>query len=163
MDFVSLLFSAIALTAIALWLVSKRTNRAVVATMFAILFTAAITAATTAPAIAAPTLGALGARDEAIPGDRQALQENLKVSPTGNHYAGIEYAPRSNQENPLNDAAIESRIESNVTDNLVVSVSNGSVRLDGTVSDRGTAENIVEQIKNIPGVHEVSFDLGLNS
>jgi translation initiation factor 2 alpha subunit (eIF-2alpha) len=127
--------------------------------MLAVLFMGV----TALPAIAAPTLAALGARDEALPAEKQEMEEVLKTSPTGNHYAGIEYAAESRGETPLNDAAIKDRIESTVKENLIVSVSNGSVRLDGTVSDKGSAQNIVERIKNIPGVHEVSFDLGLKS
>lgn len=64
---------------------------------------------------------------------------------------------------PLGDQEITDRVNSQVPETLKISVSNGSVRLSGKVSDRDTAQAIVEEVKSIPGVHEVAYDLGLKN
>ena len=92
---------------------------------------------------------------------QKALNENLKTTPQGNQYQGIEYSQVKGA--PLSDQQITERIKDEIPENLKLSVASGSVRLSGKVSDRRTAQEIVQDIKEIPGVHEVSYDLGLAS
>ncbi len=113
-------------------------------------------------AAAAGPLAALGTSDRAINQEQQAFEENLKLDPTGGHYSGIEYADKSVRNQP-SDQEIMNEVKSQLSDTVVAAVSNGSVRLSGKVSDRATAEDIVESVKAISGVHEVAFDLGLSN
>lgn len=119
----------------------------------AALLTAMLTSLS-APATAA------AADDNALSQDQKALNETLKTTPHGNQYQGIEY-PQVTGE-PLSDREITRRIQNEIPNDLKLSVSNGSVRLSGPVSDRRTAQRIVQDIKEVPGVHEISYDLGLN-
>jgi parvulin-like peptidyl-prolyl isomerase len=98
---------------------------------------------------------------DVLTNDQQKLNETLQSNPTDRQYQGIEYADVKGT--PLGDQEITDRVESQVPENLKVSVSNGSVRLSGKVSDRDTAQAIVEDVKSIPGVHEVAYDIGLKN
>jgi hypothetical protein len=109
----------------------------------------------TQPALAGAVSG------DVLTNDQQKLNETLQSNPTDRQYQGIEYADVKGA--PLGDQEITDRVESQVPDNLKVSVSNGSVRLSGKVSDRETAQAIVEEVKSIPGVHEVAYDIGLKN
>ena len=111
--------------------------------------------------IAAQPAVAAAANDNALSEGQKALHETLKTTPNGNQYQGIEY-PQVKGE-PLSDREISRRIKSEVPRNVKLSVSNGSVRLSGQVNNRDVAQRIVQDIKSIPGVHEVSYDLGLSS
>lgn len=114
-------------------------------------------------AIALPypsNIAALGTPDSAIDQPQQALEETLKVDPTGDHYKGIEYSSKRVQSQPSDEVILE-EIETQLSDDIAVAVSNGSVRLSGMVSSRAAAEGLIEQIKDISGVREVAFDLGL--
>ncbi|MGB3652891.1 MAG: BON domain-containing protein [Rivularia sp. (in: cyanobacteria)] len=118
------------------------------------------------PALATPSLAALGARDSAIsqPQQQQSLEEDLKLTPGGGHYSGIEYSARTAaEESPLSDETIQQSIEPYTSDNLIVSVTNGAVKLSGRVKDKEVARHVVEEIKEIPGVHEITFDIGLEN
>lgn len=110
--------------------------------------------------IAQPALAA-AANDNTLSEGQKALNETLKTTPKENQYQGIEY-PQVTGE-PLSDREITRKVRNEVPSNLKVSVSNGSVRLSGKVSDRRTAQRIVQDVKEIPGVHEISYDLGLSS
>jgi|GEM_PF-2265487 len=89
----------------------------------------------------------------------EALDKGVTQSGEDSQFQGLEYP--NVKGTPLGDSEITRRIEAKVPDTIVMSVSNGSVRLSGNVSDRKTAENIVEMVKEIPGVHEVAYDIGL--
>lgn len=116
------------------------------------------------PALATPSLAALGAKDNAIHQQQQTMEEDLKLTPGGGHYSGIEYGTRTGEnERPLSDETIKQSIEPYTSDNLVVSVANGAVRLSGRVEDKEIARHVVEEIKEIPGVHEITFNLGLEN
>ena len=118
------------------------------------------------PALATPSLAALGARDSAIsqPQQQRSLEEDLKLTPGGGHYSGIEYSARTAaEENPLSDETIKQSIEPYTSDNLIVSVTNGAVKLSGRVKDKEIARHVVEEIKEIPGVHEITLDIGLEN
>jgi osmotically-inducible protein OsmY len=99
--------------------------------------------------------------DDVLTEGQKALNENLKTTPQGNQYQGIEYPDAKGT--PLSDQQITKRIKDEIPEGLKISVASGSVRISGKVSDRRTAQNIVQDIKEIPGVHEVSYDLGLAS
>lgn len=107
----------------------------------------------TQPAIAAAVNG------DTLTSGQKELSETLQTTPTGDQYQGIEYADAKGTA--LGDQEITNRVESNAPKGLKVSVSNGSVRLSGKVADRSTAQAIVDDIKAIPGVHEIAYDLGL--
>jgi osmotically-inducible protein OsmY len=115
----------------------------------------------TATALAAEN--SVGATElAAIPGQQQ-LRENFKLTPEGDHYSGLEYSERTAaEEEAVSDETIKKSIESFTGDNVIVAVASGSVRLSGRVKDKKTAKNIVEQTKEVPGVHEVTFNLGLD-
>lgn len=115
-------------------------------------------------ALAAQNLAALGASDNALTSQQQQLEEDLKLTPGGGHYSGLEYSERTGpKQQAASDQTIKKSIKSLTEENVIVAVSNGSVRLSGTVKDKETAKNIVEQTKEIPGVHEITFDLGLDN
>ena len=116
------------------------------------------------PAIAATDLAALGANENTLTPEQQQIEEDLKVTPGGGHYSGIEYADRTTGvEKAVSDDSIEKSIKAYTSDNVVVAVANGSVRLSGRVKDKQTAQDIVEQTKAIPGVFEITFNLGLDN
>ena len=106
---------------------------------------------------AQPVLAA-AANDAALSEGQKALNEQLRTDPDRVQYEGIEY-PNA-EGTPLSDREITSRIYRNAPDNLKVSVSNGAVRLSGTVKNQRVAQEIVQNVREIPGVHEVSYDLG---
>jgi hypothetical protein len=111
-----------------------------------------------ASALAQSQIAALGASDSTVSID----EDSLKTNPGGGHYSGLEYAKRSESyENPVSDNVIEKSIKSEIDDEVVVAVANGSVRLSGRVEDKQEAKNLISKIKEIPGVHEITFDLGL--
>jgi BON domain len=109
----------------------------------------------TQPALAGAVNG------DVLTDDQQELNETLQSNPGDKQYQGIEYADVKGT--PLGDQEITDRVESQVPENLKVSVSNGSVRLSGKVSDRDTAQAIIQEVKSIPGVHEVAYDIGLKN
>ncbi|MBE9045565.1 BON domain-containing protein [Pleurocapsales cyanobacterium LEGE 10410] len=114
-------------------------------------------------AIAATDLAALGANESTLTPEQQQIEE-LKVTPGGGHYSGIEYAePTTRVEKAVSDDSIEKSIKADTGDNVVVAVANGSVRFSGRVKDKETAQEIVEQTKAIPGVFEITFNLGLDN
>ncbi|MBD2308983.1 BON domain-containing protein [Chroococcidiopsis sp. FACHB-1243] len=113
------------------------------------------------PVLAAPHFAALGADDNALTKEQKALDENLRSNPEGTQYTGLESVPKDSSGKQLNDVAIKEFILSNVRGDLAVDVTNGSVMLTGRVEDKKTARAIVEQIKQIPSVQEISFSLGL--
>lgn len=96
---------------------------------------------------------------DVLTNDQQELNEKLQTTPSGNQYQGIEYADVKGT--PLGDREITDRVVAQTPKDLKISVSNGSVRLSGKVSDRSAAQAIIKEVKAIPGVHEVSYDLGL--
>jgi osmotically-inducible protein OsmY len=106
---------------------------------------------------AQPALAA-AANDAALSEGQKALNEKLRTDPDRVQYEGIEY-PNA-EGTPLSDREITSRIYNKAPDNLKVSVSNGAVRLSGTVKNQRVAQEIVRNVREIPGVHEVSYDLG---
>ena len=120
----------------------------------------------TLPAFATPSLAALGVRDSAIHEPQQSMEEDLKLTPGGGHYSGIEYSDSAriaeNQPSVSDEAILES-IEPYTNDNLIVSVTNGAVKLSGRVEDKEIARHVVEEIKKITGVHEITFDIGLEN
>lgn len=113
------------------------------------------------PVLAAPHLAALGANDSPLTKEQKALDKNLRFNPEGTQYTGLESVQQQSSGKRLNDAEIKEAIQSDVRDDLVVNVTNGSVMLTGRVEDKETAKAIVEQIKQIPGVREITFSLGI--
>ncbi|MGB3300987.1 MAG: hypothetical protein WBA76_22185, partial [Phormidesmis sp.] len=101
----------------------------------------------TQPAMAAPltariispdsdyVIAALGTSDSAINQGQQALEEDLKLDPTGDHYKGIEYSEQSVKNQPA-DQDLMGSIESQLPEDVIVAVSNGSVRRSGSVKNR---------------------------
>jgi len=97
--------------------------------------------------------------ENALTQDKQELKQTLRTSPSGTQYQGLEYVKDIGQSQ--SDRQIESEIRSKAPNNLKLSVSSGSVRLSGRVQNRQAAQNLIQEVKNIQGVHEVSYDLGL--
>lgn len=127
--------------------------RLVKAAAIALLFAVALIGSLNQPAIAA-------VNDAALNQDQKEFQDALRTNPKGTQYVGLEYAPASQS---MSDRQIEDKIRSNAPEDLKLSVSSGSVRVSGRVADRQRAQELVRNIKDIPGVHEVSYDLGLDS
>jgi hypothetical protein len=118
------------------------------------------------------SVSALAETDSVSPGaiknfvtkEQQSLQKDLNLTPGGDHYSGIEYADRTKElDKAASDESIKETIEEYSSDNLIVGVTNGSVRLSGRVKNQDVARHILEQTKAIPGVHEITFDLGLDN
>ncbi len=108
----------------------------------------------------APAIAAQAATDEGITENRAVPEEQLKTSSPGSQYSGIEYANDQLGGQRVSDDELKSRIKG-VRDDLAVAVSNGAARITGTVENQKVARNVVEEIKEIPGIHEITFDLGL--
>ncbi|MFP5269942.1 BON domain-containing protein [Coleofasciculus sp.] len=111
------------------------------------------------PALAAPPQAAVDSAQNSQ--QQQQEREKLTTSAVGSQYQGIEYVESSKGGNELSDSQIQDKIKSDISENLVAGVASGAVRLSGTVKDQATARKIVEKIKDIPGVHEITFDLAL--
>ncbi len=111
-------------------------------------------------AFASPVMAA-AANDNALSDGQKALQETLKTTPQNNQYQGIEYAQAKGK--PLSDREITRRVQQEIPDSVKLSVSSGSVRLSGQVSNRDMAQQVIQDIKEMPGVHEISYDLGFSS
>lgn len=95
--------------------------------------------------------------------ERQTLEEDLNLTPDGGHYSGVEYAQRTQgAAEAVSDEVIKSMLTQYASDDLVIAVANGSVRVSGRVEDKEIARHVIEQIKEIPGVHEITFNLGLD-
>jgi len=109
------------------------------------------------PAFAAPPQAAVDSSQSS----QQTNNEKVTTSAAGSQYQGIEYVESSRGGKELSDSQIQDKIESDISENLVAGVASGAVRLTGTVKDQATARKIVEKIKDIPGVHEITFDLAL--
>jgi hypothetical protein len=109
------------------------------------------------PAFAAPPQAAV----DSSQGSQQPNNEKVTTSAAGNQYQGIEYVEPSRGGKELSDSQIQDKIESDISENLVAGVASGAVRLTGTVKDQATARKFIDQIKDIPGVHEITFDLAL--
>lgn len=116
----------------------------------------------TSPAIAAPHLhfAALAATDN-VSEQQEALEEDLKLNPGGGHYTGLEYPEKINPNKLLGDQDIQNKVESMSDDRVIVAVTNGSVRLTGRAQDKYAAHDLVEDVKEIPGVREITFDFSL--
>lgn len=96
--------------------------------------------------------------------NKQQLQEDLRLTPDGSYYSGIEHAqPNIKELKAVDDDIIKQSIEAYTSNNVIVSVANGSVRLSGRVKDKDVALQYVEQALAIPGVYEITFNLGLNN
>lgn len=115
------------------------------------------------PALATPHLAALGASDSVLNQPQKDLEEEgLKLNPGLGQYSGVEDVPeRLWTGQALSDQGIERKIKSEITDDLVIDIKNGEVLLSGRVEDKETAQDIVEQVKEIPGVRQITFELGL--
>ena len=116
------------------------------------------------PAMAATESATPGAIKRFVSNEQQELEEDLNLTPGGGHYSGIEHAERTTGvEKAVSDSSIESTIEKYSSDYLTVAVANGSVKLSGQVKDKEIARHIVNQVKEIPGVYEVTYNLGLEN
>ncbi len=122
-----------------------------------------ITFTQSSSALATPLFGALGTPDSALQTPQQKqLDQRLKLNPGGGQYSGVEYVKKDwKRSKVLSDRQIRKAIKSDIQEDLVAMVSNGSVILSGTVKDKNTARKIVREVKAIPGVHEITFELGL--
>lgn len=143
----------VAIAALGAALLLVRQPRTVQAGLVALACLTLMLAGFTQPALAGAVNG------DALTGGQKELNQTLKSAPNDNQFQGIEYADVKGT--PLGDQEITDRVEGAVPENLKVSVSNGSVRLTGKVADRSAAQAIVDDVKAIPGVHEVAYDLGL--
>lgn len=115
-------------------------------------------------AMAAADAASPGAIDRFVSEEQQELEEDLNLTPGGGHYSGVEYAERTQgAAMAASDETIQQTLEQYASDDLVIAVANGSVRVSGTVKDRDVARHVIEQIKEIPGVHEITFNLGLEN
>ncbi|MDY7021710.1 MAG: BON domain-containing protein [Cyanobacteriota bacterium] len=116
-------------------------------------------------ALATPFLGALGTPDSVLKSpQQQQLDQRLKLNPGGGQYSGVEYVEENRDgSEALSDRQIRDTIKSNIQEDLVAMVANGSVILSGTVENQAQAQKIIEEVKAIPGVREITFELGLKA
>lgn len=113
------------------------------------------------PSLAAIEPTTSGAIDNFVTEEQQQLDEDFNLTPDGGHYSGVEHIDRYTDEKTVSDESIEQSIEPYIGDNVIVSVANGSVRFSGRVQNKDVARHIIEQTKALPGVHEITFNLGL--
>lgn len=144
---------ALAATFIVAVSIMERLPRPIKVSMVTTAFLTILLIGLTQPALAGAVNG-----DVLSPAQRE-LNENLQTTPQGSQYQGIEYAQEKGAF--LSDQEITVKVRQEVPDNIKFSVANGSVRISGKVSDLRTAQGIVQGIKEVPGVHEISYDLGL--
>ena len=79
-------------------------------------------------AIAATDLAVLGANENTQTQEPQ-IEEDLKLTPGGGHYSGVEYTDRTTKaEKAVSDDSIKESIKAYTSDGVVVAVTNGSVR-----------------------------------
>lgn len=112
-------------------------------------------------AMATPQLAAMGAFDNALDQRQRILDEDLKIDPTRLRYRGLEYVQIQPDSEKLSDPQIKSTIKSDINNDIFVAVASGSVQVFGDVQDIAIARDIVAQIKAVPGVREIMFDIGL--
>lgn len=105
----------------------------------------------------------MGAIDNALDQRQRILDEKLKLDPTKLRYRGLEYVQFQAEDERLSDVQIKSTIKSDINSNIVVAVASGSVQVFGNVPNIDVAREVVTQIKAVPGVREVMFDLGLET
>lgn len=130
-------------------------------TVAAFLATLALTTTAGLPAMASVDVAALGAQSEVLEPGQADLEEDLKLTPTKAQYSGIEYAKGEERGDAMSDGDIRRQIVDDVTDSITINVASGSVILSGTVKSHAEARNIIEMVKSIPGVHEITFEFGL--
>ncbi len=76
----------------------------------------------------------------------------------------LEYPERmGSNAQTIDDESLTATVQSSAGDDIVVGVASGSVRLSGQTSNKKAAKDLVETIKAIPGVREITFDLGYDS
>ena len=92
--------------------------------------------------------------------EQPAAEQKLQAGTTSREYVGLEYVQGTPSGQLKSDQEIIDRVR-DLNENLVVQSSNGSVLLSGTVEDRQTARSLVDNTKEIPGVVQVSYQLGL--
>lgn len=114
-------------------------------------------------ALPLPQLAAMGASDSALDQRQRVLDEGLKIDPTKLRYRGLEYVQFQPNSQRLSDPEIKSLIKSDINHDVFVAVASGSVQVFGNVQDIDIARDIVTQVKEIPGVREVMFDIGLET
>ncbi|WP_299415324.1 hypothetical protein [Acaryochloris sp. IP29b_bin.148] len=112
---------------------------------------------------ALPQLAAMGAADSALDQRQRVFDESLKLDPTKLRYRGLEYVQFQADSERLSDTQIKSTIKSEINSDIFVAVASGSVQIYGDVQDIDVARDVVTQIKTIPGVREILFDLGLET
>ncbi|WP_299490091.1 hypothetical protein [Acaryochloris sp. IP29b_bin.137] len=110
-----------------------------------------------------PQLAAMGASDDALDQRQRVLDEDLKIDPTKLRYRGLDYVQFQPDAERFSDAEIKSFIKSDINKDVFVAVASGSVQVFGNVQDIDVAREVVTQIKDIPGVREVMFDIGLDT
>lgn len=155
-----LLTSGIAALTLTAYLVSRRVGW--FRSTATLMGMAVLTALTSLPAMASTDIAALGVQGDTLEPRQEQFEEDLKLTPTKAQYSGIEYAKASaNDDQPISDAQIREKITSSISDELTVNVASGSVILSGTVKNQSKARKIIDQVKGIPGVHEITFELGL--
>ncbi|MBD2099928.1 BON domain-containing protein [Leptolyngbya sp. FACHB-261] len=150
-------------------------------TAVTLLCIAVLTLGSTLPATASVNLAAFGAGKERSstglsseqikglgnstqPRDQKALNENLRVSPASGQYSGLETVNEQTGNNTVqqqSDTDIVKAIKSKVGDDVVVQAASGQVILSGSVKDAETGRKIVEQVREVPGVRQITFEFGL--
>ncbi len=142
------------------WAISKNKQLPLAAIALTIVW---FSSAYSLSALAADTASS-GTINRFVSEEQQELEEDLNLTPGGGHYSGVEHSERNEgAAMAVSDETIEQTLEQYASDDLVIAVANGSVRVSGTVKDREVARHVVEQIKEIPGVYEVTFNLGLEN
>lgn len=108
-----------------------------------------------------PQIAAMGAADSALDQRQRVLDEDLKIDPTKLRYRGLEYVQFQPEGERLSDAEIKSFIKSDINQDIFAAVASGSVQIFGNVQDISVARDVVTRVKDIPGVREIMFDIGL--
>lgn len=148
----SLLMLLLGCTGMTAWFLSRSSNRLRFLTIVAsvTLFSwGTLAGIAPSPALSAPQSS-----------QAPEAEQQLKATATSGKYIGLEYVQGSSSGQAQEDEAIIETI-TDMNEDLVVQSSNGSVFLSGEVEDRQSARSLVDEIKEIPGVVQISYELGL--
>ncbi len=96
--------------------------------------------------------------------NQKELNEELRTTAPGGQYSGLETVNEQTGNNTVQvqgDADIVKEIKSKVKNDLVVKAASGQVILAGSVKNQEEGRSIVDAVKKIPGVRQITFEFGL--
>lgn len=136
---------AAGVVAVAMAMSHRRWRRSAIA-LFGV---AALTLTSAAPAMAA--------QDGTAP---RVFEETITKA-SSSQFEGIVMQVGGSQAQQRSDRQIQKDIRDIVGKDLTIDVDSGAVILSGSVKDEETAREILEQVEQVEGVRDITFELGL--